>query len=138
MAHAQIPAEVDVLAQRQHAAGAQHPPVADDDGAVVHGCFDKEDIFQKLAGDRSIQHGAAADHIVQQNLPFKDDQGTGAGLGHLRASQYSLANGSVHGVASLGMGEKGNETAAAHLLQDPADLRLEQDDESHSTILLMI
>ena len=33
------------------------------------------------------------------------------------------------------MGEEGHEAAAAHLLQDPADLRLEQDDEGQNAPL---
>ena len=41
-----------------------------DDGAVMHGGLDEENVFQQLGGHCRVQHRAAADHIVQQNLPI--------------------------------------------------------------------
>ncbi|CAN3959791.1 hypothetical protein HEAFMP_HEAFMP_04105, partial [Dysosmobacter welbionis] len=93
VAHPQLPGEVHVLAERQHASGAKHPPVPDDDGAVMHGSLYKEDVFQQFAGDRRVQHRAAADHVVQQVFPLEHDQGAGAGLGHLGAGQHRLVDG---------------------------------------------
>ena len=81
------------LAQGQHAACAQHPAAADDDGAVMHGSLDKEDILKELAGSGGVQYRAAADHVVQQDFPLKDNQRTGAGLRHLRAGQDGLTDG---------------------------------------------
>ena len=129
MAHPQIPREINILAQRQHTACAQHPAVAHDHRAVMHGRLDEENILQKLAGNGGIQHGAAANHIVQQDLPLKDDQRTGAGLGHLRTGQHRLADGPLHGSGGFLVNEESCKAAAAHLLQNPADLRLEQDDQ---------
>ena len=129
VAHAQVPAEVHILAQRQHASRAQQPSVPDDDGAIVHGSLDEEDVFQKLTGNGGVQHCAAADHVIQQNLPLEHDQCAGAALGHLRAGQHRLADGLLHDIPGLRMGEEGDEPPAAHLLQNPADLRLKQDDQ---------
>ena len=108
---------------RQHASGAKHPPVPDDDGAVMHGSLYKEDVFQQFAGDRRVQHRAAADHVVQQVFPLEHDQGAGAGLGHLGAGQHRLVDGLFHGGAGLRPGEEGDEAAAAHLLQDASGSR---------------
>ena len=129
MAHTQVAGEVHVLAQGQHTASAQHPPMAHDHRAVMHGGLDEENVFQQLGGHCRVQHRAAADHIVQQNLPLKDDEGAGAALGHFCACQHRLSDGLFHRAGGFLMDEEGHQTAAAHLLQYPADLRLKQNDE---------
>ena len=107
--------------------------MADDDSAVMHGRFDEEDVFQKFAGNGSVQHRSAAHHIVQQDLPLKYDQGAGAGLGHLGAGKNGLPDHLIHHIAGLRMGKECDEAAAAHLFQQAADLRLKQDNERQDT-----
>ena len=129
MAHPEIPGEIHVLAQRKHTARAQNPPLADDHSAVVHGRLDEKDVFKKLVGNVRVQNGAAAHHVVQQDLPLEHDQRAGAGLGHLRAGQDRLADHALQRALRLRPGKKQGQTAAAHLLEHAPDLRLKQDDE---------
>ena len=131
MAHAQVAAQVHVLAQRQHTARAQYPPVADDDRAVVHGRFYEEDVFQQLGGHGGIQHCAAANHVVQADVTLEHDENAGLALGHLAARDDRLVDGRLQRRLLLHRAEGFEylDVAAAHLLQYLPYLRLEQDDD---------
>ena len=131
MAHPQFPTEVHILRQGQHTARPQDPPVADDDGAVVHGRLDEKDVLQQLAGDGGIQRGTGAHHVVQQDLPLEHDEHARAGAGHLRAGQHRLVDGPLQLRQFLLRRQRPQQAdvLAAQLLQNPADLRLEHDDQ---------
>ena len=137
MPHAQIAAEVHILGQRQHAPGTQNTPVADNDGAVMHGCLHEEDVLQQLGGHGGIQRGAAAHHVVQLDVPLEHDEHAGLGLGHLAAGDDRLVNGSFQLRLLLGRRKRPQQAdvLAAQLFQDLTDLRLEQDDEGQNAHL---
>ena len=140
MPHAQVAAQIHVLTQGQHAACAQYPPVADDNGAVVHGRLDEEDVLQQLGGHGGIQHGAAAHHIVQPDIPLEHDQHAGLALGHLLAGHHRLVDGRLQLRLLLGVVEhlQQLDVAAAHLFQYLPYLRLEQHDNGQNAHLHQI
>ena len=49
VAHAEIPAQIDVCGHRQHASGARDAPVLHDNGSVMKRCFGIKYVFKQLA-----------------------------------------------------------------------------------------
>ena len=136
MAHTQIPTQVHISAQGKHTSGSQDSSLPDNGRAVVHGGLDKENIFEKLRGHLCIQLGAAAQYLVQLDVPLKNNEGAGAGATHIATGLYRLRDGILQDFSvQLGFGKyiQHIEAAAANLLQNPPDLRLEQDEQGQNT-----
>ena len=71
-------------------------------------------------------------------MALKDDQRAGAVFAHVAAGGDGLADGLLDGLpVHLGLGEplEEGQLAAAHLLQHPADLRLEEDNQRQNAPL---
>ena len=131
--HAQVPGEVHVSRQGEHAACAHNAPVADDDRTVMEGRLVPEQVFQQLAAHRAVQRGAGLDGIVEKVLPLKDHQRAGLALGQSGIGLHSLLDGVFDLIRCFRVGEHVAKAAAAHLLQKFANLRLEQDDKCQNT-----
>ena len=97
----------------------------------MHGRLHEEDVLQQLAGDRGVQRRAAAQHLVEQNLPLKHNEHTRAGLGHLRAGQHRLVDGlfQLRGLLLRRQYPQKPDVPAAQLLQPSAQLRLKHDEQ---------
>ena len=104
----------------------------------MHRRFHKEDVFQQLGGHLCVQLGSAAQGVVQLNMAFEHDQRAGTGFAHIPTGADGLLDSIFNNLpVHLGFFEdiQKGDAAAAHLLQNPADFRLEQDNDRHDAPL---
>ena len=91
----------------------------------------EEDVLQKLADDLAVQLRSGADNIVQIDVPFEYHQHAGLGAAHFAAGNDCLVDGLFQLCDLVFRTEYPHQAdiLAAQLLQNLADLRLEQDDQ---------
>ena len=132
MAHAKIPGQIYVARHGEHTARPSDTAGTDNNRSVVERRFVPEDVFQKLRVHRAVQGGTGLDGVIQHILPLKDHQRTGLAPGQGRIGLYRLRDGAVQFVALFPLGKDLSQTAAPHLFQKAADLRLEQDNQGQN------
>ena len=103
----------------------------------MKGSLGIEDVFQQLAAHGGLECRAGGDHVGQVRVPLEHRQGAHLILRHFVIGGHGLLNGLFqlrfrHVIAE----EPGDgDAVVAHLLQEPPDLRLEEDHKSQEVQL---
>ena len=92
----------------------------------------EEDVFEQFGRRRGVHNRAGGDDLAQALLALEHDQHAGFGLGHIRTRGNGRVDRGLGGVRVVRRDQQAADIALAQLLEQTAQLGLEDDDRGRN------